>query len=285
MVFNGDASALGAGPAWRAPSRAAASDAAGATFALGADRWSASARRAGFRWFVTTCSSAPTTRSEFDAIFRRGRLPAEPTPMSAPATASDEATRPGGEERLFVLVNAPASGARPLGREEIQSCEAAAMDLMRRCGLDARHDSARGGRRRRISRGGFRRRAARCTAPASHGWRASFTRPGARSRLPGLYLAGGSVHPGPGVPMAALSGRQAALAVIVGPRFDAPVRPGGYALVVRRRVQRRRPVRPDDHRASSAACSRPITPGAAGATPRTIAPSTSRSTARPSAGR
>jgi 1-hydroxycarotenoid 3,4-desaturase len=30
------------------------------------------------------------------------------------------------------------------------------------------------------------------------------------SRLPGLYLAGGSVHPGPGIPMATMSGRLAA---------------------------------------------------------------------------
>jgi 1-hydroxycarotenoid 3,4-desaturase len=28
--------------------------------------------------------------------------------------------------------------------------------------------------------------------------------------VPGLYFAGGSVHPGPGVPMATLSGRRAA---------------------------------------------------------------------------
>ena len=45
---------------------------------------------------------------------------------------------------------------------------------------------------------------------AVHGWQASFQRPTAATRLPGLYLAGGSVHPGPGVPMAALSGRLAA---------------------------------------------------------------------------
>lgn len=40
---------------------------------------------------------------------------------------------------------------------------------------------------------------------------AAFQRPVARTSLPGLYLTGGGVHPGAGVPMALLSGRQAAL--------------------------------------------------------------------------
>jgi 1-hydroxycarotenoid 3,4-desaturase len=51
---------------------------------------------------------------------------------------------------------------------------------------------------------------------ALQGWRDSFARPGAKTRLPGLYLAGGSVHPGPGLPMAAISGRIAANCVLTG---------------------------------------------------------------------
>ncbi|SER85218.1 1-hydroxycarotenoid 3,4-desaturase [Tranquillimonas rosea] len=47
-----------------------------------------------------------------------------------------------------------------------------------------------------------------------HGMMAAFRRPTARSRIAGLYLAGGGVHPGPGVPMATLSGRHAAAAIL-----------------------------------------------------------------------
>jgi 1-hydroxycarotenoid 3,4-desaturase len=43
---------------------------------------------------------------------------------------------------------------------------------------------------------------------------AAFARSNARSQMPGLYLAGGSVHPGPGVPMAAMSGQLAAAALM-----------------------------------------------------------------------
>ncbi len=44
---------------------------------------------------------------------------------------------------------------------------------------------------------------------------AAFQRPVARTNLPGLYLAGGGVHPGAGVPMALLSGKQAALQALM----------------------------------------------------------------------
>ena len=67
----------------------------------------------------------------------------------------------------------------------------------------------------------------------SHGWSASFRRPSARTRVPGLYLAGGGVHPGAGVPMVALSGLLASEAVSEDQgwtwRSSEAVTPGGIS--------------------------------------------------------
>jgi 1-hydroxycarotenoid 3,4-desaturase len=47
-----------------------------------------------------------------------------------------------------------------------------------------------------------------------NGTMATFLRPTARTKVQGLYLAGGGAHPGAGVPMAALSGKHAAAAAL-----------------------------------------------------------------------
>jgi 1-hydroxycarotenoid 3,4-desaturase len=69
---------------------------------------------------------------------------------------------------------------------------------------------------------------------ASHGWRQAFLRPGARTPLPGLYLAGGTVHPGAGLPMAALSGARAAEALWADlpstSKSPTTVTPGGISM-------------------------------------------------------
>jgi len=47
-----------------------------------------------------------------------------------------------------------------------------------------------------------------------HGLMAAFKRPTARTAVPGLYLCGGGAHPGAGVPMATISARHAAAAIM-----------------------------------------------------------------------
>lgn len=55
-----------------------------------------------------------------------------------------------------------------------------------------------------------------------HGMMAAFKRPTVRSRMPGLYLVGGGVHPGAGIPMATLCGAHAAAAMIKDLRLTSP---------------------------------------------------------------
>ncbi len=57
---------------------------------------------------------------------------------------------------------------------------------------------------------------------ASHGWLSTFQRPKARTKIPGLYLAGGSTHPGPGVPMAVLAGMRASEALLEDRALTSP---------------------------------------------------------------
>ena len=64
-----------------------------------------------------------------------------------------------------------------------------------------------------------------------HGMTAAFQRPTARTPIKGLYLAGGGTHPGAGVPMATLSARHAAEAILSDRTSTSPSRrtatPGG----------------------------------------------------------
>ena len=55
---------------------------------------------------------------------------------------------------------------------------------------------------------------------------AGFRRPGARTRVPNLVLAGGSCHPGPGVPMATVSGMLAAERLMAARASTPRWRPG-----------------------------------------------------------
>jgi 1-hydroxycarotenoid 3,4-desaturase len=150
--------------------------------------------------------------AEFEDIFRRGRMPNAPT-IYVCAQDRFEALEPRARspERFLVLINAPARGDQaPPSSEEIMSCQAEVFGRLRQMGLEIGPETPSVLATPATFSALFPATGGALYGQATHGWRAAFDRPGARTRLPGLYLAGGGTHPGAGVPMAALSGRLAA---------------------------------------------------------------------------
>jgi diapolycopene oxygenase len=147
---------------------------------------------------------------EFDAIYRRGEPAADPTCyVCAPARTEPGVAPPGGEA-LYVLVHTPYLRphhdwkamlpayrqtilhklARTAGMEDIES----RIRFERHLTPQDIHD------RYRVLDGAI-------YGLASHGRVTGAFKPANRSPdVPGLYLAGGAAHPGPGMPMVLMSG-------------------------------------------------------------------------------
>jgi 1-hydroxycarotenoid 3,4-desaturase len=223
IVFNGDSSALAQGLLGEGAKKAASLTAL-SNRSLSAVTWSVNAKASGFPLVRHNVFFDDDYALEFDEIFNQRKLPSRGTVYVCAQDRNDAATSTSQPERLLCLVNAPAigdvAGASPLTLSRIQSCQEQTLKLLSQCGLalDLASSTAH----------------SICTTPTEfnqlfpgtggalygqaftrlNGWMTPFQRPGSASKLPGLYLAGGSVHPGPGVPMAALSGQLAAATVM-----------------------------------------------------------------------
>jgi 1-hydroxycarotenoid 3,4-desaturase len=216
VVINADVAAVAAG-SFGEQARRAVPPQERSKRSLSAVTWNLVAETQGFPLLRHTVFFSRDYPGEFDAIFRSSRLPGEPTVYVCAHDREDrDEAFPGGPERLLCLVNAPAVGdTRNFEPLEIEQCERRAFSLLERCGLRVHtRPEARLITTPAIFHGLFPATGGALYGQASHGWRASFNRPRTRTKLPGLYLAGGSVHPGAGVPMAALSGRLAADCVL-----------------------------------------------------------------------
>ncbi|MEI7784341.1 MAG: 1-hydroxycarotenoid 3,4-desaturase CrtD [Betaproteobacteria bacterium] len=222
VVFNGDMAALRTG--LLGPELRKAAPAKVPQRSLSALTWSIHAPTQGPELDRHNVFFQNDYASEFEDIFSANRLPRRPTVY---VCAQDRGTGPSpqGPERLLCLVNAPAYGDQtPSAQtdEELLQCQTHSFDLMRRCGLSI---EAQPHQILRTTPQDFHRMfpatGGALYGQATHGWMSAFARPGANSPVPGLYLAGGSVHPGPGVPMAALSGRLAAAALMASPALTS----------------------------------------------------------------
>jgi 1-hydroxycarotenoid 3,4-desaturase len=156
-----------------------------------------------------------TYASEFEDIFDRQRLPEQPT-VYVCAQDRPAPLVTGQAERIFCLVNAPALGdGKAITHEAIEQCQTRTFSHLRQLGLPLQPTVANSILTRpQDFHQRFPASGGALYGQATHGWTSIFSRPGSSTPLQGLYLAGGSVHPGPGVPMAALSGQRAAEALM-----------------------------------------------------------------------
>lgn len=211
VVFNGDAAALARGFLGEA-ARRAVPDVPDAARSLSAVTWHGHVVADGFPLSHHNVFFAEDYAEEFDAVFRRRTIAAAPTVYVCAQDRGFAEVAPGTPERLLLLVNAPPDGDRRDFGAELPALAERTQALLASCGLRLALPGA--ATTPTGFNGLFPGTGGALYGRAGHGAMGSFARPGGVTRLPGLYGAGGSVHPGPGIPMATLSGRLAAARVL-----------------------------------------------------------------------
>lgn len=150
-------------------------------------------------------------RHEFEQIFGHGVPPDEPTIYVSISARSTPGDAPAGCENWFVLVNAPPLGANFDWESQCESYALRVLNWLEQRGypLDQKLIYQQAITPTDLERMSGARRGALYGTSSNNRW-VAFRRPHNRcAEVKGLYFAGGTAHPGGGVPMVILSGKVA----------------------------------------------------------------------------
>ena len=153
--------------------------------------------------------------AEFEDI-ESGLLPRDPTIYVCAQDRDGAGAREGtGDERFEMIINGPPRAATVPDPEEQALCRKITFDRLARMGLRfAERPPLSDLTTPETFNAMFPGSDGSLYGLSPHGMTSAFRRPRARTDLSGLYLCGGGAHPGAGIPMAALSGRHAAEAIM-----------------------------------------------------------------------
>ncbi|MFD0938796.1 1-hydroxycarotenoid 3,4-desaturase CrtD, partial [Methylobacterium trifolii] len=191
VIANADVGALGAG-LFGSEAAAVGDRIAASERSLSAVTVCVNAVAQGFPLAHHTVFFSQDYAGEFRRILKERRLPDDPTVYVCAQDRDDACAAPGGPERLLLLVNAPADGReRPPTPSEIARCQTNLSARLAACGLSLTFSGAPATTGPAEFEALFPGTGGALYGRASQGWAATFKRPGARTALPGLYLAGG----------------------------------------------------------------------------------------------
>jgi len=209
VIFNGDITALQKG--LLGPSLSKVVPKISSTPSLSALTWSVNIPKVDFPLSRHTVFFDNNYVREFDDIFKRHQLPQTPTVYLCAQSRINQESIAQSHDKMLLLVNAPPIGEGKISNQEIEVCQQQVMQLLGKSGLNLNLNDPSVVRTSPTQFNQlFPGTGGALYGMATHGWMSSFARPSSISNIKNLYLAGGSIHPGPGVPMAAMSGRLAA---------------------------------------------------------------------------